>query len=227
MSELSKILSELKSLANPEVVKGMARFGINPENCLGITIPTLRALAKKTGKNHKLALELYKVDLHEGKTLACYIDDYKEVTEKQMEDWVLGFNSWDVCDQTCSNLFDKTPFAYQKALDWSKRDEEFVKRAGFVLMAVMAVHDKKMDNSRFDNFFEAIVREANDNRNFVKKAVNWALRQIGKRNKTLNKKAVELSLKIESQNTKSAKWIAKNAYKELIDPKIVSRLKDP
>ena len=142
-----------------------------------------------------------------------------------METWVKDFDSWDVCDQVCSNLFDKTPFAYRKAIEWSKREEEFVKRAGFVLMATLSVHDKKADNKKFEQFFPIIKRESNDNRNFVKKAVNWALRQIGKRNLSLNKKAIKTAKEIQKMDSKSARWIASDALRELTSEKIQKRLK--
>jgi len=147
------------------------------------------------------------------------------VTEAQMEEWAVEFDSWDVCDQCCMNLFRKTPFAYKKAFEWSMRDEEFVKRAAFTLIATLAVHDKKADDSKFEQFFPIILRESSDNRNFVKKAVNWALRQIGKRNLYLNKKAIILAEKINKTESKSAKWIAKDALRELKSEKIQIRLK--
>ena len=142
-----------------------------------------------------------------------------------METWVKDFDSWDICDQVCSNLFDKTPFAYRKVIEWSNREEEFVKRAGFVLMATLSVHDKKADDKKFEQFFPIIKREANDNRNFVKKAVNWALRQIGKRNISLNKKAIKTAKEIQKMDSKSAKWIASDAIRELTNEKIQKRLK--
>ncbi|MGW8251979.1 MAG: DNA alkylation repair protein, partial [Anaerolineales bacterium] len=179
------ILERLRSMANPENVAGMERYGINTQNTLGISIYTLRPLAKEIGRDHGLALGLWDSGIHEARILACYIDDPQQVTEAQMERWALDFDSWDVCDQVCSSLFDHTPFAYQKALQWSERDEEFVKRAGFVLMAALSVHDKGAPDERFEQFFPGILREASDGRNYVKKAVNWALRQIGKRSRYL------------------------------------------
>ncbi len=152
------------------------------------------------------------------------IDDPTEVTEEQIENWVLDFDTWDICDQCCMNLFDKTPFAYKKVFEWSKREEEFVKRAAFTMMAVLAVHDKKATNEKFEQFFSVIIRESNDNRNFVKKAVNWALRGIGKRNIALNKMAIEIALEIKELNSKSAKWISSNALRELESEKIQNRL---
>lgn len=219
MKESEEIIKELKSMSNAENVKGMARFGINPENTLGVSIPALRAIAKKHKKNHALALELWKSGIHEAKVLAGFIGDPAQLTEKQMEIWVKDFDSWDVCDQVCMCLFDKTPFAYRKVDDWSKRKEEFVKRAAFALMAVLAVHDKKAGDEKFLKFLPVIKREAVDERNFVKKAVNWALRQIGKRNKKLNKAAIKCAKEILKIDSKAAKWVANDALRELLGKK--------
>ena len=147
------ILGKLKALSNPKAVEGMARFGINPENTYGVSIPDLRKMAKEIGVDHALAQQLWAAAVHEARILASMIDDPRMVTEKQMESWVKDFNSWDVCDQCCSNLFEKTKFAYQKALEWGSQDEEFIKRAGFVLMARLAVSDKKADDKKFEQFF--------------------------------------------------------------------------
>lgn len=222
--QYNDILKKLKSLSNPKAIEGMARFGINPENTYGVSIPNLRKIAKETDKNHKLARQLWTSGIHEAKILASMIDDPKMVTKEQMERWVKGFDSWDVCDQCCSNLFDKTDSAYQKAVEWSSRDEEFVKRAGFVLMACLAVHDKKADDKQFEKFLPIIKRKCTDNRNFVKKAVNWALRQIGKRNLNLNRKAIETAQEIQKIDSKSAKWIASDTIRELTSEAIQERL---
>jgi 3-methyladenine DNA glycosylase AlkD len=194
----------------------MARFGIKPKTqILGVSIYEIRKIAKKLGSEHRLALKLWSSKIHEARLLAGMIDKPNKVTEKQIEKWASDFDSWDIVDQTCSNLFDKTPFAYKKAFEWSKRKEEFVKRAGFVLMATLSVHDKKATDAKLAKFFTAIKRGATDERNFVKKAVNWALRQIGKRNKNLNKKAIMLAREIDKIDSKSARWIAKDALREL------------
>ena len=223
--QYEEILKRLKSLSNPEAVAGMARFGINPKNTLGVSLYTLRPMAKEIGKDHELANQLWTSGIHEARILAGMIDEPKQVTEKQMESWVKDFDSWDICDQVCGNLFDKTTFAYRKAIEWSSREEEFVKRAGFVLMATLSVHDKKAENKKFEKFFPIIKRESNDNRNFVKKAVNWALRQIGKRNLNLNRKTIETAKEIQQMDSKSAKWIASDALRELTNEKIQKRLK--
>ncbi|MEN4017771.1 MAG: DNA alkylation repair protein [Methanobacterium sp.] len=224
--EFEQIIRELESLSRPEDVKGMARFGINPEKVYGIRIPELRSIAKKAGKNHELAEKLWRYGYNETRIMASMIEDPKLVCEDQMEKWVIEFDSWDVCDQCCMNLFRKTPFAYQKVYEWSKRGEEFVKRAAFTLIATLAVHDKKADDSKFEEFFAIIIREAHDERNFVKKAVNSALRQIGKRNINLNNKTIEVAEEIKKIDSKSAKWIAKDALRELKSEKIQKKLKN-
>ena len=211
---LKEIISHLKKNANPKNVEGMARFGINPKNTFGVSMPFLRGIGKKIGKDHKLALELWDSGYHEAKILASLIDDPKLVTEAQMEKWVKDFDSWDVCDQTCMNLFDKTPFTLEKISQWTKNEKEFIRRAGFVLMAVLAVHDKKMIDKEFIKFFEIIKKYSTDERNFVRKAVNWALRQIGKRNPALNRSAIKTAEEISKIDSKTAKWIAGDALRE-------------
>jgi 3-methyladenine DNA glycosylase AlkD len=219
------ILQQLKSLSNPEAVAGMARFGINPSNTYGVSVPALRKMARETGKDHALAQQLWSSGIHEARILAGMIDIPDMVSEKQMESWAADFDSWDVCDQVCSNLFDKTDFAYQKTVEWSNRKEEFVKRAGFVLMAALAVHDKKANDKEFLKFLPIIKREAADDRNFVKKSVNWALRQIGKRNLSLNKAAIETAKEIQGIDSKAARWIASDALRELTDEKVQKRVR--
>lgn len=225
MDTAEEVLAHLNSLANPENVRGMARYGISTQGTLGISIYTLRPLAKEIGVNHALALELWESGVHEARLLAAFIDDPEQVTPEQMEHWVSDFDSWDICDQVCSNLFDRTPYAYTKAFEWSEREEEFVKRAGFVLMAALSVHDKKAPDERFLEFLPIIRREAIDPRNFVKKAVNWALRQIGKRNRDLNQYAIQVAQEISQINSPAARWIAKDALRELTSEKVQSRLK--
>jgi 3-methyladenine DNA glycosylase AlkD len=203
----------------------MAKFGINIESALGISIYPLRSLAKEIGMNHELALLLWNSGIHEAKILASMIGEPASVTENLMENWVNDFDSWDVCDQVCSNFFDRTTYAYHKAIEWSARHKEFVKRAGFVLMATLSVHDKRADDEQFIQFFPIIMREATDERNYVKKAVNWALRQIGKRNLELNGKAIQIAREIHAMNSKSSRWIASNALRELTSDKVQLRLR--
>ncbi len=221
-----KIVKELQSLSDPEAIEGMARFGISSENTYGVSVPELRRIAKSHRKNHELALELWSSRIHEARILASMVDDPGLVTEAQMDSWVEEFDSWDVCDQTCLNLFDKTPFAYKKAVEWAGRDDQFVKRAGFALMACLAWHDKEAKDNRFRPFFKVIENNSTDGRNYVKKSVNWALRQIGKRNRTLNRDAIATARRIKAIDSKSAKWIAADAIRELTSKAVQNKLKN-
>ena len=223
---LNKIISELETLKNDKSVEGMKRFGIVTKHAYGVSVPELRKIAKKIGKNHELALKLWEIDYRETRILASMIDEPDKVTEEQMEDWVKDFDNWEICDQVCQNLFVYSKYAVKKAIEWSEREEEFIKRAGFTLMAVLAVKDKKAEDSLFEKFFPIIKREAVDERNFVKKAVNWALRQIGKRNLELNRRAIEVASEIIKMDFPSAKWIARDAIRELNSDKIQKRLRD-
>ncbi len=225
MSNIDDVLAYLKSQANPENVAGMARFGINPDSTLGVSIPVLRALAKKIGRDHDLAGQLWASGIHEARTLASMVDDPRLVTEEQVERWVADFDSWDVCDQCCMNLLEKLPDAYSRAIEWTERDEEFVKRAGFALMACLAWHDKQAADAQFIDFFPAIQRGSTDGRNFVKKAVNWALRNIGKRNRNLNQKAIVIAEEIAKIDSKVARWVASDALRELTGEAIQKKLK--
>ena len=212
-----QIIDTLRELANPANVAGMARYSISPVGTLGVPMPILRKMAKEIGRRHDLADELWRSAIHEARILAALIDDPGEVTDDQMERWVLDIDSWDVCDQLCSNLFSRTALAREKATAWTNRPETFVKRSGFVLMACLAVHDKKADDAIFTEFLHLIVREAGDDRNFVKKAVNWALRHIGKRNPALNRLSIETARDMQKMDAKSARWIAADTLRELTD----------
>lgn len=222
--EYEEIVKRLKSLSSPKNVKGMARFGINPGNTLGVSIPHIRKIAREAGKDHQLARQLWQSGIHEARILASMVGEPEKVTGEQMEQWVRDFDSWDVCDQVCMNLFDRTGLAWEKAAEWPGREEEFVKRAGFVMMAVLAVHDKEADDGRFEAFLPVIKREAGDERNFVRKAINWALRQIGKRNLHLNGKAIEAAEELQKADSKAARWVASGALRELTSRKVRERL---
>jgi 3-methyladenine DNA glycosylase AlkD len=212
-------------MADPSQLAGMARFGIDTHSALGgISVPALRKMAKRIGRDHALAAELWASGIHEARILAGLIDDPALVTDNQMEAWATEFDSWDVVDGVCCNLFDRTPFAHSKAAEWSGREEEFVKRAAFSLMAGLAVHDKASPNQAFRQFFPLIEREAGDPRNFVRKAVNWALRQIGKRNSTLNREAVAAARRIQRTGPRSARWVASDALRELESEAVRGRL---
>lgn len=210
-----QIIANLKQLRSVQAIEGMARFGINPAQAMGVSIPVLRKMAKDIGKNQALAIELWDSGIHEARILASMIADPQLMTPELMDAWVNEFDTWDVCDQVCGNLFDRTPFAFEKAIEWCQREQEFVRRAGFVMMAELAVHDKKAPDESFIQFFPLIKQYANDERNFVKKAVNWALRQIGKRNSRLYALALACAHEIQNMDSKTARWIARDAIKEL------------
>ncbi len=222
---IEKVIAELRKMGNPAAIEGMKRYGIVTDRALGIPVPALRTFARKLGRDHRLALELWESGIHDARILAAMVDEPSRVTERQMESWVSEFDSWDVCDGCCGALFDKTPFAYSKALEWSKRNEEFVKRAGYVMMAELAVHDKRAPDSSFVKFFAAIERGSSDQRNFVKKAVNWALRQIGKRNPELNAEALRLAKRISKIDSSSSRWVASDAIRELDSDAVRKRLR--
>ncbi len=218
------ILSKLKAKAKPDQLAGMKRYGMKTEHRLGVQIPELRRIAKETGKNHKLAIDLWETEIAEARILAAMIDDPKELTEAQMEDWVKDIDSWDIGDQVSMNLFEKTPLAWKKIVDWSRREEEFVKRTAFGLLACLAWHDKKAKDEEFLILFPTIAYGALDERNSVKKAVSWALRNIGKRNMILNDKALKLAEEIRGTGSKSARWIASDVIRELESEPVRERL---
>jgi 3-methyladenine DNA glycosylase AlkD len=222
--DYEEIIRKLKSMANPENLKGMARYGINNHNNLGITIAVLRPLAQQIGTNHALALRLWDSKIHDARLLACFIDDPAQVTSDQMDAWAADFDSWDICDQACTSLFDCSPLAYDKVFQWASEENEFVRRAAFSLIAGLAVHDKTASDKDFERFFPLIIKHSTDERNYVKKAVNWALRNIGKRNCSLNAKALQTATKIKTRNSSSARWIASDAIRELTNPKIQQKL---
>ena len=223
-----EIIRQLRTRASERNRAGMARFGIETSKALGVSVTYLREIAKKQklAGNHPLALALWKTNIHEARILATIIDDPAQVDEEQMEGWVREFDSWDLCDQCCMNLFDKTPFAWSKVEEWSGREEEYVKRASYALIASLASHDKSSADEDFYPLFILIENAACDERNFVKKAVNWALRGIGKRSKKLNLQAVACAERISKKNPDSAtaRWIAADAIRELTSEKIRARL---
>jgi len=215
----------LKALGSPENVAGMARFGIVVRNAYGISAPALRKLAKQIGRDHALAQQLWRSGNHDARGLAALIDDPAVVDARQMESWAKDFDSWAVVDGTCNNLFRATALAHQKAAEWAEREEEFVKRAGFSLMACLAVHNKQVPDAHFLRLLTIIKREATDERNFVKKAVNWALRQIGKRNLRLREAAISTAKQIQRLDSKAARWIAADALRELTSKKTVAMVR--
>ncbi len=221
---IDTLLDQLRAQANPANAAGMAHYGINPEHALGISIPVLRKMAKEIGKNHALSQELWDSNVHEARLLACLIADPTQATEEQMDRWVNDIDSWDLCDGFCNNLLYRTPFAVQKAIEWSERPETYVKRAAFSLMASIAIHHKQLEDEQFETFLELIYKQATDERNFVKKSVNWALRQIGKHNAALNRKAILTAQQIQQLDSKAARWNAADALRELTSEKIVKKV---
>ena len=218
------VLEQLKAKGGAKNIKGMSNFGIATDQRLGVRVPEMRKIAKSIGKDHSLALELWKTGVQEARIVASMIDIPEQVTEAQMETWVVDFNSWDVCDQVCINLFDKSDFTDTKIREWSTREEEFVKRAAYALIAGVAWHDKQAPNAQFIGYLPVIKNGATDNRNFVKKAVSWALRHIGKRNPELNKAAIKTAKEIRNIDSKAARWVASDVIRELGSEKVQLRL---
>jgi 3-methyladenine DNA glycosylase AlkD len=212
----AEALAILRSHGNAANIAGMARYGISSEGTLGVPVPIIRALAKQAGKDHRLAVELWESGVHEARILATLVEELDRLTPRQMDRWARDFDSWDICDHACHNLFRYTPCAWDKAAEWAAAKHEFVKRAGFSLMAGLAVKDKKSPDESFEALLPLIAEGASDDRNMVKKAVNWALRQIGKRNPNLRRKAIAAAREIRDQGTPSARWIAADALRELL-----------
>lgn len=224
-----QIVKKLRSLGSPENVAGMARFGIVSKKALGVPAAEIKQIAKEAKKRttdrHSLALELWETGIHDARAVAYLIDDPKLVTEDQMDSWAADFDNWAIVDGTCGHLFCRSPLAYRKVHEWSERDEEFIKRAGIVLIAWLAVHDKKADDKKVAEFLPLLEKHAGDDRNFIKKAVNWSLRQIGKRSLFLNNLAIEAAERIRAQGSRSARWIAADALRELTSEKVRERIK--
>ncbi len=224
MTTTSDILAQLRAKADPDNLKGMARFGMTVEKRLGVSVPEMRRIAKATGKDHKLAGALWATGIAEARIVASMLAAPEALSETEMKAWVKDINSWDVCDQVCMNLFEKTPLARQKIVEWSEREEEFVKRAAFALIACLAWHDKQAPDEAFIEFLSVIKQGAADERNFVKKAVNWALRNIGKRNSRLNQAALEAAKEIQRLDSRAARWVAADAIRELESEAVQRRL---
>lgn len=224
MTTVNQVVEELKKLSSEETLDKLSHFGIENSTALGVKVPDIRKLAKRIGINHTLALELWNIDIHEAHLLASMIAEPKLITENDLDKIVSHFNSWDTCDISCDLIY-QTPYALDKIYQYADSEYEFVKRTAFALICNYAFYSKKNSDEFYYPFLELIEREAWDDRNFVKKAVNWALRQIGKRNEALRLKAIETAERILKQDTKSARWIAKNALKELNDEKIVTRVR--
>jgi 3-methyladenine DNA glycosylase AlkD len=219
-----QVMETLHSLAKPENLEGMARFGIAGDKRLGISMPELRKLGRSIGKDHEMALRLWATGIQDAMILAALVDDPMKVTEEQADSWVTDIHSWDVCDQLCLNLFDRIGFTDKKIWEWSEREEEFVRRAAFAMIACIAWHDKKAPDKEMIKYFPVIKKGAADDRNYVKKAVSWALRHIGKRNLSLNREAIELARQIKEMDSKAARWIASDVIRELESEAVKKRL---
>lgn len=218
--QVNEVLTELEQLGSPEVKAIKEKFAITAENSHGIFLKDIKALAKRIGKNDALALELFDTGVYEARVLCSKIYNPRNVTEDLMEKWSASFENWEICDTFCMGFLGTTQFAVPKAYEWVERDGEFQKRAGFVLMTVHAFTDKKATNDVYRAFFPVMIRHANDERTYVMKGINWALRQIGKRNKDLYQEAMETANTILALNTKPARWIAKDALRQLQSPKV-------
>jgi 3-methyladenine DNA glycosylase AlkD len=236
-AQAAAVLEELAPLGSEEARAGMARYGINTADAFGVSIHVLRPLAKRLGRDHDLALALWETGNHEARLLASMVDDPAQVTEEQMGAWAAQFDSWDVCDQVTSNLFDKTPFAYRKVYEWSAAEDEWIKRAAFATAAALAVQDKRAADEPFLEILGLCRREAGDDRNFVKKAVNWAVRNIGKRDVRLHAAAIATAEAILAEAegraaadrkdpaARSGRWIARDALRELRSDKVTERVR--
>jgi 3-methyladenine DNA glycosylase AlkD len=218
------VLRELKGLADPNVRAKMEYFGVNVPKAHGISVPVLHQFAKHIGKDHQLARQLWRSGIHEARILATLIGESDKVMAAEMDRWARDFDSWDVVDAACCYLYAHAKPAWSKTAAWSRRREEFVKRASFSLIAYLSYKDKNAPDARFMRFLRVIEREAHDERNFVKKAVNWALRNIGKRNTLLNREAIRTAEKIRQQDSSAARWIAADALRELKSPAVQRRL---
>jgi 3-methyladenine DNA glycosylase AlkD len=225
MSEqVEPVLAGLRAIADPSRLPGMARYGIAVDRALGVSIPDLRRIARGLRPDHELALTLWPTGVHEARILAGMIDDPARVTSSQMDAWTRDFDSWDLCDQVSANLWVHTRHAFAKAEAWSRRPATFVVRAGFALMAAIAVHRTDVDDRRIASFLPLIEARADDERNYVWKAANWALRQIGKRSLELNAQAIATAERIRAGGTRAGRWIANDALRELTSEPVHERL---
>jgi 3-methyladenine DNA glycosylase AlkD len=221
-----EVLRELRAVADPERLPGMARVGIRTDRALGVSIPHCRRIAKRHGPDHELALGLWASEIHEARIVAGLVDDVDALTKGQMDAWVVGFDSWDVCDQVCNALFAPSPLAEAASRRWVRRRGEFVKRAGFVLVAARAARVTDPDDEPWLAWLPSIAGGALDERNYVKKAVSWALREIGKRDRALNAAAIEVARELRASETPSARWVGGDAERELTSAAVQARLEE-
>jgi 3-methyladenine DNA glycosylase AlkD len=224
MTAVPEVMAQLKAQAEPGALEGMARFGMTTDRRLGVKMPEIRRLAKAIGRDHRLALKLWSTGVAEARILASLVADPAGLTANQIERWVVDFDSWDVCDQVCMNLFERSSLARGQIEDWAGRQEAFVKRAAFALIACLAWHDKYATDGEFEGYLHLIEAGATDERNFVKKAVSWALRTIGKRNSGLHRQAVRTARHLKASRSKPARWIGADALRELEGERVLARL---
>ena len=224
-TDTATVLAWLRARGSKRNRDGMARYGIVAPKVFGVSVGTLRDYGKKLGRDHALAGELWKTGWYEARMLASFVDDPAAVTPAQMDRWARDFDNWAICDTICFHLFDRTPHAWKKVKAWAGKRDEFVKRASFALLASLSVHDKKAPDAPYLAGLRLIERGASDDRNFVKKAVNWALRSIGKRNPALNAASVALSRRLASSSAPAARWVGKDALRELTSPAVQRRLR--
>ena len=222
--DTNEVLAWLRRTGTRRTVEGMARYGLPSDRAFGVTVGTMQAMAKRIGKDHDLAEALWASGWYEARMMAAFVGDPRRVTRRQMNSWAADFDNWGICDTACFHLFDRTPFAWEKARQWSKSPREFVKRAGFALMASLVAHDKAAPDARFLALLPLIEKGAHDERNFVKKGVNWALRAIGKRSSVLNAAAVASARRLALSDEPAPRWVGKDALRELAGPQVRSRL---
>ncbi len=223
-AEVAAVLASLKRLATKKVRDGMARYAIPSENALGVSVGAMRTLAKKLGRNHELAAGLWETGCYEARMMAAFTDDPAMITPAQMDRWCNEFDSWAICDTVCFALFDRTPHAWKKVKQWAKSKQEFVKRGAFALLASLVAHDKQASDEQFAEGLALIEIAADDDRNFVKKGVNWALRCIGKRNLALNAAAIAVAQRLAESTNAAARWVGKDALRELSSAAVARRL---
>ena len=226
MTTAAEVLSRLAALGDPSRLTGMARYGIATERAYGVSLPELRTLARDLGRDHELAAWLWETGVHEARILASLVDEPALVDDAQFESWAGDLDSWDLCDQVCQNLFRRTPRAYAKAVEWTAREELFVKRAGFALIAGLAVADKKADDARIATLLGPLAAGADDDRDLVRKGASWALRSIGKRSAALNELAIGTALELSGREGRGARWVGTDALRELRSPQVQARFRD-
>ncbi|MGH7589336.1 MAG: DNA alkylation repair protein [Gemmatimonadota bacterium] len=220
----NEVLKWLERRGSRRNVEGMARYGFHTDRAFGVPMGTMQSLAKRLGKDHALAIALWESGWYEARTVAAFVDDPKHVTRRQMNAWASDFDNWAICDTVCFHLFDRTPFAWGKARQWSSSPREFVKRASFALMASLAGHDKTASDAQFLALLPLIEQGARDERNFVKKGVTWALRRIGRRDLALNKAALAVATRLSKSEDLACRWVGKDAVRELASAKVRSLL---